>query len=233
MKIKKIASGSSGNCFLYNNNLLIECGISMKKIEKGVDYSVHDLTACLLSHEHRDHSKSVESLEQRCIEIYMSKGTHDALSLPDSCFYHFLEAGKMVKINDYNIMPFEVYHDHEFMPCKEPLGFLIKHQDDQLVFITDTSHVKYQFPGTTHFMIECNYSEELINKSLAARTLPKSLYDRIRCTHFSLEQVKIFFEANDLSTCEEIHLIHISLNNGNAELFQETIQELTGKPVYV
>lgn len=166
----------------------------------------------------------------------MSKGTHEALKLPDSCYYHFLESGKMVRINDYAVLPFDVHHNHPFMPCKEPLGLLITdiRTAEKLVYITDTSHVDYNFTGhgITHWMIECNHSGELIDKSLENGVIPKSLYDRIRYTHFSLAQVIGFFLANDLSKAKEIHLIHISKNNGDPELFQQTIQALTGVPVY-
>jgi len=139
----------------------------------------------------------------------------------------------MVEIDRYKILPFAVHHNHEFMPCQEPVGFLIKADTEQLVYITDTSHVDYNFPDTTHWMIECNHSNNLIEKSLAECRIPLSLYERIRCTHLSIEQVIELFKANDLNTCQEIHLIHISKGNGDAEFFQRTIQELTGIPVYI
>ena len=40
-------------------------------------------------------------------------------------------------------------------------------------------------------------------------------------------------EANDLSKLEEIHLIHLSSNNANATYIKQSIQEVTGVPVYV
>ena len=40
-------------------------------------------------------------------------------------------------------------------------------------------------------------------------------------------------KANDLSNLEEIHLIHLSSNNANAEQIKTSIQEVTGVPVYI
>ena len=52
-------------------------------------------------------------------------------------------------------------------------------------------------------------------------------------SHFSLEHAIGMLKANDLSNLEEIHLIHLSSNNANAEQIKTSIQEVTGVPVYV
>ena len=51
MKIKKLASGSIGNCYIINNNLMIDCGIPINQIQKKGGYNLHEIVACLLSHE--------------------------------------------------------------------------------------------------------------------------------------------------------------------------------------
>ena len=52
MDIKALASGSTGNCYLINSELMIECGISYKQIQKGCGYRLSEIKACLISHEH-------------------------------------------------------------------------------------------------------------------------------------------------------------------------------------
>ena len=52
-------------------------------------------------------------------------------------------------------------------------------------------------------------------------------------SHFSLENVKEFLQANDLSKVQEIWLLHLSDGNSDAERFKREIQELTGKVVYI
>ena len=40
-------------------------------------------------------------------------------------------------------------------------------------------------------------------------------------------------EAFDLSTVQQIYLLHLSNDNSNAEVFKERVQATTGKEVYI
>jgi phosphoribosyl 1,2-cyclic phosphodiesterase len=238
MNIQKLASGSDGNAYILNQDIMIECGLPIKTLQKKSGYMLHEIQACLVSHAHFDHSKAMKDLSLRGIPIYASAGTYEALDLlPEATeevsSYRIAKAGVVIEIGNYKVLPFEVVHDHPFMPCKEPLGFLIQHETGKLVYITDTRYSLGMFKDITHYMIECNHSEVLIEQSLQRGTINKALYDRIRLTHFALEQVKEFFKATDLTKCREIHLIHISQNNGHPESFKDEIEELTGIPVYI
>ena len=63
--------------------------------------------------------------------------------------------------------------------------------------------------------------------------MPPALKKRILKSHFSLENVKEFLKANDLSRVQEIWLLHLSDGNSDAERFKREIQELTGKMVFI
>ena len=55
MKLKILASGSSGNAYLLQSptgTLIIECGISYKEILKGLNFNLSGVVGCLISHEH-------------------------------------------------------------------------------------------------------------------------------------------------------------------------------------
>jgi phosphoribosyl 1,2-cyclic phosphodiesterase len=246
MEIQTLASGSSGNAHLINGDLLLDCGLPLKTLEKKSEYTLYMLQACLVGHSHSDHSKAMKALAMRGTPVYASAGTYEQLDLLAEASnmvsdYRIAEAGKMIEVGNYQILPFEVFHDHPSQPCQEPLGFLVQDMFpnsisgtyDKLVYITDTRYSAVTFEEVTHYMIECNHSKKLINQSLQDGKIPQFLYDRIICTHFSLEQVKEFFKATDLSQCREIHLIHISTNNGDPKAFKEEIEELTKIPVYV
>ena len=56
---------------------------------------------------------------------------------------------------------------------------------------------------------------------------------RIYNTHMSLDAVKKFLAANDLSQVNSIYLIHVSQGNGDPELFRSEVARATGKPVYI
>ena len=53
--IKVIGSGSSGNCYLANINgtqILLECGLPFKAIQKALNFKLSLIEACLVTHEH-------------------------------------------------------------------------------------------------------------------------------------------------------------------------------------
>src|SRR5699024_3730687 len=183
---------------------------------------------CLISHEHKDHTKALKDVLQAGINVYASAGTIDAEGIK----HHRLKpikAKKQFEIGTWKILPFDVEHD-----VAEPLGFLLQNeQGERLLFATDTFYVRYRFKGLTHIMIEANYSMDILNDNIANERVPAIMKRRLVKSHFSLENVKEFLKANDLSKVQEIHLIHLSDNNSDEQRFKREIQELTGKPVYV
>ena len=231
IEIKALASSSRGNCYHITDGvtpLLLECGISMKEIRKGLGFKTSGIAGCLVSHEHADHSKSAKDLINAGIDIYTSQGTIDALELVGHRV-HVVKAKQQFNVGEWIVMPFDVQHD-----AVEPLGFLLANEaGDKLLFATDTYYIKYKFKGLTHIMVECNYSAEILNRNLNSGLVPAAMKKRIMQSHFSLENVKEFFKANDLSKVHEIWLIHLSDLNSDAARFKREIQELTGKMVIV
>lgn len=225
MIIQTIASGSKGNAYVISNGhsrLLMECGIEFKKIRQALQFDLSNIEGCLVSHEHGDHAKGVSSmLKESNIKIYASEGTFSALNVPNSQKVVLHE--KIIQnAGEWAILPFQTEHD-----ANEPLGFLIQSRGERLVFITDSYYVRYKFPPLDYLMIECNYSKELLEQSVE-QGLHIAQKKRVIQSHFSLENVKDFLRANDLSRLKEIHLLHISDGNGDRELFKKEIQQLTG-----
>src|SRR5690625_1255353 len=231
ISIKTLASGSSGNAYLVTDGhtpLLLECGISYRDIQIATGFKTSSIAGCLVSHEHKDHTKGLADVLRAGIDVYASQGTIDAENIK----HHRLnpiKARQQFEIGTWKILPFDVEHD-----VAEPLGFLLQNQQgERLLFATDTYYVRYKFKGLTHIMVECNYSLEILDENIAAGRVPNILRRRLIKSHFSLENVKEFLKANDLSKVQEIHLIHLSNNNSDEEMFKREIQALTGKPVYV
>ena len=57
MKLIPLASSSHGNAYLVEDGttcLLIECGVSWKKLQKLTGFGVSGIAGCLISHEHKD-----------------------------------------------------------------------------------------------------------------------------------------------------------------------------------
>lgn len=229
--IAPIASGSLGNCYRITDSmtpLLLECGIPYKEMQKRLNFRISEIVACLISHEHQDHSKAVKDLMKAGIDCYMSQGTAEALDVSGHRL-HIIKARQQFQLGSWTVLPFETQHD-----AVEPLGFLLANQaGDKLLYATDTYYIKYKFRGLTHIMIECNYAADILKTNVKAGLVEPALKSRILKSHFSLENVKNFLKANDLSKIQEIWLLHMSDGNSDEARFKREIQELTGKMVFV
>ncbi|WP_100523390.1 MBL fold metallo-hydrolase [Mycobacteroides abscessus] len=229
--IETLATGSKGNCYYITDGttpLLLECGIKFKEIQRLLNFQTSGIKGCLLTHEHKDHCGGIKEVLKAGIDCFMSVGTKDAIGIQ----HHRLKSVKAKEqftLGTWTILPFDVQHD-----VSEPYGFLLVNQaGERLLFATDTYYIKYKFKGLTHIMVECNYSMDVLNKNIAAGAVPAVMKKRLLHSHFSLENVKEFFKANDLSKVQEIWLLHLSDNNSDEALFKKEIMELTGKVVYV
>lgn len=231
MDIKVLASGSKGNCYMVDNGktpLLLECGIKFKDIQRGLNFQVAKLAGCLISHEHGDHSKAAGDLMRAGIRCYMSQGTQEMLKLSGH-YVKTIEAGRKFFVGSWAVLPFGVQHD-----AREPLGFLLANQTgEKLLYATDTYYLRFRFQGLTHIMLEVNYSADILRENVSSGALPPVMQNRIVRSHMGLETALEMLRANDLSSVREIHLLHLSDGNADAERFKREIQELTGKPVYI
>lgn len=226
-----LASGSNGNCYRIDDGrtpLLLECGIPYKEIQKKLNFRISEIAACLISHEHQDHSKAVKDLMKAGIDCYMSQGTAEALGVSGHRL-HIIKTRQQFQLGSWTVLPFETQHD-----AAEPFGFLLANQaGDKLLYATDTYYIRYKFRGLTHIMVECNYAADILKTNVKAGLVEPALKSRILKSHFSLENVKNFLKANDLSKIQEIWLLHLSDGNSDAERFKREIQELTGKMVFI
>lgn len=231
IQITTLATGSKGNCYHITDGvtpILIECGIRFRDIQKSLNFKTSGLAGCLVTHEHKDHCAGIKDVLKAGIDCYMSSGTAEAIGIKHHRIKK-VEAKKQFQLGTWTILPFDVQHD-----VSEPLGFLLMNQEgEKLLFATDTYYIKYKFPGLTHIMVECNYSMDILIQNIVDGLVPKVMKKRLERSHFSLENVKEFLKANDLSKVQEIWLLHLSDNNSDEERFKREIQELTGKLVYV
>lgn len=231
MKLKILGSSSKGNSYVLETEketLMLECGIPFKDILKGLNFNLMNVAGAVVSHEHKDHSKAINDVIKNGIDVYSSNGTFKSLGISN---YHCMEvkSKQQFKVGNFTIMPFDTQHD-----CAEPLGFLIQHNEmGKLLFITDSYYCKYNFTGLSHILIESNYSLDILNDNIEKGYIPYSLRNRIIKSHFSIEHVKDFLKATDLSKCKDITLIHLSDGNSDSKAFKKEIERLTGLPVYI
>lgn len=221
------ASSSAGNLYTVSDGsstLLLECGLPIFKIKKALNHKLHEVDTCLVTHEHGDHARAARYLLGVGVDVYCSAGTAKALE-PISYFHHLhiVKALEQFRVGPWTILPFDVEHDAE-----EPLGFLIINGTDRLLFAADTAYIRHRFAGLTMIALECNYSKQTM-----APDIPLAHKLRVMRSHMSLDTVLGFLAANDLGGVRQIHLLHMSDDNSNEELFKTKVQAATGIPVYV
>lgn len=231
IEIQALGSSSAGNCYYVTDGttpILLEAGLRYKDMQRALHYQISSVQGCLLTHEHGDHSKSVPDILRAGVPTYMSQGTMQALEL-DHHRAKPVQARVPFTIGTWRILPFEVEHD-----VSEPMGFLLANESgEKLLFATDTFYIRYKFQGITHYLLECNYSKDILDENILEGRIPQVMRKRLLRSHFSLENVKEFFRMNDLSKTEEIWLLHLSDSNSDEERFKREIMELTGKRVIV
>nr|BDD48404.1 MBL fold metallo-hydrolase [Balneolaceae bacterium] len=180
----------------------------------------------LVTHEHGDHSKAMPELMRRGVPLYASQGTWEAMGLqPDYYSGHVVRDEQQLQIGSWVVVPFHVKHD-----AAEPMGFLFQSVKTRKkgVYIVDSSMVNYNFKDVSHWLIEANYSEDIIENS----DYEEWLKNRIRKNHFSLENLLRFFGDSQMDQAEEIWLLHLSDANSDEKQFIDEVQKKTGVPVY-
>ena len=234
IKIKSYGSGSSGNCyFLTNNqtNIILECGLNEETINKilndnNIEYK--DISACITSHCHNDHSLNIKLFQDYGIKCYCTYETKLRYLLKEDNFIP-LKDEMYFKIGNIQVMSFRVNHGKT-----ECYGFIFKDKDSMKLFITDFMSFEADLSDfkVDEIFIECNYVEnnlELARENNDSSFL-KTKYDRQLNTHCSLENLITLLQSNkiNISNVNKINLIHISKDLGNKDLMKNTIIEEVG-----
>lgn len=204
MEFNAFASSSAGNAYSVSDaetTILLECGLTYKKLQKVIGFELSRFAACLVTHCHADHSKCVTDLIQRGMPVYMSQGTAEAL---EADAVQLIESMEQFNVGSLDIVPFATFHD-----AKEPLGFLIKSRvdGDVLAFATDTVNLRYKFPGLNILAIEANYDKHILER---CEKMPEKVRYRITNSHMEIDTLCDYLRSLDLSQCREIHLLHLS-----------------------
>ena len=150
MRLCSIASGSSGNCIYVgsdNTHLLVDVGISGKRVEQGLnslELTGKDIDGILITHEHSDHIKGLGVIARKHqIPVYATEGTVEALShmnlgkMPEGIFREIHE-DEPFEINDLTVNPFTIPHD-----AAQPVGYRVECGEHSVGIATDLGKYRY------------------------------------------------------------------------------------------
>lgn len=227
MTFTSLASSSHGNCYVVSDGetaILLECGISFRRIKKGLGFDLSAVRGCLISHEHQDHTKSVMDMIKSGIEVFASEGTAEAL---DCALITPVEAGAQFQVGSLEIMPFRTWHD-----AREPLGFLIYSRQDRerLAFATDTVNLGHTFPGVNLLALEANYDKDILAR---CERMPDKVKHRVINSHMEIETLCKYLQSLDLSQCRTVYLLHLSNAASNEGNFVNRVRRVVPKHVRV
>lgn len=230
LTFKAYASSSRGNLYSVSNgktNILIECGLPIAKIKKALNFKLSGYSACLVSHEHLDHAKSIHQIAASGIDVFCLDETAQALKFNGHRLKTVLPL-RQFEIGQFSVISVPIHHQNVRTGDRVPgVGFLISDGTEKLLYYCDSFYCRHTFKGLNIVALGVNYSKKTMNPNLdpvRKRRLFKS--------HMSLETALKFFKANDLSKVREIHLLHLSRDNSNSEYFKSEVMKATGKPTY-
>jgi len=234
MNLRCLGSSSLGNCYLLENEtecLIIEAGIKFSEVKKAIDFNTSKIVGMLVSHEHGDHFGQVKDYLKSGIRIMTSQGTWSTLPYEVEISDKVMRSGYWYQLGNFTITPFSVVHD-----AAEPFGFIIRHPEiGILIFATDTEYIKHNFAKlkANHILIECNYSQKIIDGRMHQGETVKGLRDRIITSHMELETCKEFIEVNKTYNLDDVVLLHLSDGNSDEKLFLEEVQAVVGNRTLV
>lgn len=227
MDIWSIASGSSGNAYLLRSGaetVLIECGIPLGRITAflgSLGLSPSDLAGVLLTHDHSDHIRSARLLSDRYrVPLIATAGTLGCESLRGAAHARSIEAGRVFRVGDFEVLPFAVPHD-----AFEPVGFRIAGDSATVTVTTDLgfvpADVRRRLCDNDLLILEANHDVEMLQNG----PYPTFLKRRVLGSHGHLSNAAT---ADALAACgdrvpAEVWLAHLSPTNNRPETALATI----------
>ena len=199
---KVISSGSEGNAVIYNNAIMVDCGVSFKALQE----VKRSLKIVLLTHKHSDHLKirTLQRLQAERPTLRVACGNFLLEELPCIKNIDVLQVGKIYDYGAFKVSPIKLYHD---VPN---FGWRIFLPNGQKIFhATDTVHLEgISAKGYDLYAIEHNYCEEYIQQAIEearANGEYTHAYGNIN-THLSIQQARAFIEANRKESSEVLEL---------------------------
>lgn len=234
MRLCSIASGSSGNCIYVgsdNTHLMVDAGISGRKIEDGLNslgLKTEEMDGILITHEHSDHVGGIGVLARRYgIPMYATRGTIDAIKgmsylgkIPEELF-RVIEPDKPFTVNDLKVSPVKISHD-----AAEPVAYRIGNKESSVGVLSDlgkyNDYIVESFFGVDALLLEANHDVNMLQVGKYPYQLKcRILGDKGHLSNESSGRLLSRLLHDDLKT---VFLGHLSKENNMAELAYETVR---------
>ena len=194
MRIKTIETGSSGNCYILTTSqgkhLLLDAGLPIMDIKKGLNFDVGNLEGCIVTHGHSDHVKSASKIENMGIRVFRP--------------YEIDKDILKTQIGGFAVTSFPVPHNGT-----PNSAFVIKTDGETILYATDFEYIPYKLREQrfTAMLVECNYQADRISAD-------NSHAEHIFKGHSELSTCRDFVAENVTDALKTIILIHPSQSGG-------------------
>lgn len=233
-KIKALASGSKGNCYIISDgstNLLLDAGVKLKEILVACGFDLDGISGALITHEHSDHALAAYDLAKRGVKVFGTASMADRLggAMDDewgcSGNIHCIRMYVRYSIGTMDFFAIPMEHD---VPC---YAYCVKsyRTGDVLLYATDTRQIPQYVGQVGQLIAEANYNIDLLKSS----DKPPALIKRIAETHMSVETLAKYLERMDRELLKEVYLAHLSDDHSDMPAMAEQICRAAGDGVKV
>ena len=168
-------SGSSGNSLFVeteNTKILVDAGVSSKKIESALanlDINPSYLDGILITHEHTDHVQGLGTFAKKYdLPVFVNQKTLDAMPKQKEKIKEenikIIRIEEKFEIGDLKIKPFAIPHD-----AANPSGFSIFKDNKKISIATDIGHmtngILKNLEDSIFVLLEANYDPEVLKFS--------------------------------------------------------------------
>ena len=213
-KLKIISTGSSGNCYILEENgqiVILDVGIRMADIKKGIGFRIADIITVFSSHGHKDHCQSERKFINMGADVFAP--------------YHSENLMQVHKNKGWYFRSFDLPHGD----CPNAGTYIMSPEGHKIVYATDFQYCSYKFTklGINTFLIECNHDDEF-GKEENEGHWEHSVRD-----HSSVSTVCEFLRVNKTDEMRTVILCHTSENNLNVKDAVYRVKDVVGENVNV
>lgn len=214
MNLHCLGSGSSGNCYLLSTEtetLVLDCGLPIREIKKGLDWDISKVVGVLCTHAHIDHAKSVKDFENMGIPVF--KPYDETIACP-----------LKIRYGSFGIQAFKVPHDGT-----PNYGFYITVDEHRILYATDFEYLPCSFKNVrlTDMIVECNHNKELVGRN-------EVKYSHQIRGHCSLDTlIEKVIKENMTSDLRTVILCHLSSDSSDPYKMLAEVQNVAGAGVNV
>lgn len=221
MKYTVFCSGSKGNSTLIQTdqvNVLLDCGHTKRYLTQalhscGLEPSQVD--ALIITHNHVDHVSQLKLFKDRPVFA-----PHVLTDREDTIV---LEPFQWITLGDLELWSIPLSHD-----AQETFGYVVKHNEETLVYITDTGYIRETdfeiLSNADYYIFESNHDVEM----LMSTSRPYNVKKRILSSngHLSNQDSAQYLSQLVGRKTKSILLAHLSSEANSERQALETLVEI-------